>query len=153
MALIYSPSLSSLFMRSLILSSGGGAFSTVFMSGAQPTPAQLEANWNTTYKYPTNCLAAADLNINFSQQEVLISIMNPQTITAFGTGTASWAVMFGNNNWQTSSNFSGNLPYNYFMILPVSISTGNGVIRLNTVDLVSGQPVTITDGGFTARMV
>lgn len=156
MALIYSPSLSSLFMHGLIMPYGNGInnqFSVVFMSGTQPTPAQLIAGWDSTYKFPLNCLAAATLALNWTQTDTLVSILNPQTITAFGTGTTTWAVWFGNNNWLSSASFSNGLPTTNFMILPVSVSTGNGIIRLNTVDLVSGQPVTITDGGFTARMV
>jgi hypothetical protein len=156
MALIYSPSLSALFMQGLIMPYGSGnnnQFSVVFMSGPQPTAAELAANWSTTYKYPSNCLAVAQLSINWTQTDTLVSITNPQTLNAFGTGTAAWAVWFSNNNWLTSASLSGSLPIASFMILPVSISTGNGVIRLNTVDLVSGQPFTIVDGGFTARMV
>jgi hypothetical protein len=123
------------------------------MSGTQPTPDAFIAGWSTTYKYPLNCLAAADLGYNWTQTDVLVGVTNPQTVTAFGTGTATWAVVFNNNNWSSSGSLSGSLPSTGFMLLPVSISTGNGVLRLNTVSLVSGQPVTITDGGFTARMV
>lgn len=153
MALIYSPSLSSLFLSAMILPGGSGSYTTVFMAGPQPTPAAFIADWATTYKYPINCLGVADLAIGFTQQDILIGVTNPQTIVAFGTGTAAWAVMFDNNNWASASALSGGLPSNRFMLFSVSDTIGDGIIRLSSTSFVSGQSVTITDGGFTARMV
>lgn len=156
MALIFSPSLSSLFLGRGFLDTISNAQPTVvFYGGAKPTCEQYYTNFVADYRSDNaNFLALGNLSVGFVQPHTLIGATNnPGNLFPVRSGTATWAVMFFNelsvNNFtsQTSPNSRR------FMIFEVTNPSGTAPVRISTTNLVFGTSFQITDVGFTAQMV
>lgn len=154
MALIFSPSIAGAFLHNAITPVYSSPSITIF-AGAQPTPANLIANWDSTYKYQ-NGLVLATLSgiLAITQPTLLVSLTNLSSYTAVGTGTATWAVLWAATGGSTvAGNSNSTPPSTRFIIIPVSDAVGNGVMRLNTVNLVSGSTFSMSECSFTAQVV
>lgn len=160
--LLFSPSIAKLALGSGIYNLAGwtygGLISTVnavsVFSGTQPTAAALLNTSNNfqIYSSPagTNLLAQFT-SIATSEIGSVLQASNFPTATPINTGVASWAVI-----WDTGS---ANIPigdplpaiYNHqFMVLPVSLTGGNGIVRFNSLNFVSGTPVTMSGFNITS---
>lgn len=157
MALIYSPSLSSLFLsRGILDATSGQSPTVVFYGGAKPTCAEYYANFATSYRVAnSNYLALANPILGFVQPYTLVGMTgNPGNLLPVRSGTVSWGVMF-HNQLSTDGHFTNNaVPVsNRFMIFEVTDPSGTSPVRISTTNLVLGTPFQITDIGFTAQMV
>lgn len=161
MALLYSPSLSKLFLGQGILNGFAGANETTvaIFSGPKPSVADFTTNF-TNYHYVNGSgpfLAITTIiRLRFVQQPgVLIGpYVNPGNIVASNTGTASWGVMAFNDLQQVHYSPPQTAPQsNRFIILDVGDPSSRAPVRLSTANLVQGQIFQVTDVGFTAQMV
>jgi hypothetical protein len=168
MALIYHPNLEILFAGSIMRglantnSSSGGigahSFGISVYSGAVPTPALFITNW-TTYNYANSNFLAHYLSSSWSQpaQGNLLQMFSPPTATPNNTGSAAWAVIWGttalNGVPPTLPQIqSGTIPTTCFMIVNVSDSLGDGVVRFVSTAFTTGTPVTIFDGTIAVNL-
>lgn len=111
-------------------------------SGDQPSANTLISDWNTI----RSLLLITWQSVGYAQSGATspgtgIFVGNSlPSATAQASGTATWGVI-----WATNLNVTpaSSLPTTSFIIVPVSDSAGNGVIKLASTSLVSGSPYTI----------
>lgn len=157
MAIIFYRSIRHVFLHMGIIRSGTGAsssltrstFAITVYSGAQPSAADITSTWTN---YNTTFLAhwqgvvldqpAAGGTIDSLQYLSLYTATGSST--AANSGTASWAIMWPTN--PTQATISGtSLPSTSFIVLPVSLITGSGMVRFNSLTFTSGSSYVIDD--------
>lgn len=138
-------------------------------TGSQPTPADVETNWSTEYYLnDTGNTGTAgnsilcgygDLWVDSSANDVIWDLqftaaganprafpisstlyLNSNTIPQsyyFKNGTANWAIIWFNESLTMSS---ASFPNDNFMIVPVSNTGGNGIVKLDTVTVNNSAP-------------
>lgn len=133
-------------------------------SGSQPTPAQVQTDWSTDYFLNDtgntgttgNSILCGygdlwvDASVNDTQWEVTLdgngaAISNllylgsqiPQSYY-FRDGTANYAIIWFNESLSTTS---ASFPTDNFIVVPVTDITGNGIVKLSTINVVSSAPV------------
>ena len=133
--------------------SPGGTAYTIF-GGAQPTGADVVANWATYYTayllhlyqvaqvYQPGC-ATPDIGI------ALLNYGTPTAETSFNAGTATWAILW-NGSPTPVTMASGTLPSASFMIVPVSDTSGTAPLRLASTTIAAATSYTISDFSLTA---
>ena len=125
--------------------------------GTQPTNAELLATWASTIRstilaqftvtdkftmfnaYNVSQSTVLPPNIGFNDDNSALSV------NASATGTASWALYIAD-----ISPTSVNLTTTPYMILPVSLTTGTGIVRMPSVDLTAGNLCQVTFHLYTA---
>ena len=120
---------------------------TVFQ-GAQPTADQVISSWST---YSANYLihwssivCPAPIGYTTLGGENRTTITTPAAVAAFRSGTANWAILWVNTH--SAATIQGaTLPSINFMILPVSINSGSGCVKLTTLGLTAGTSYQPTD--------
>jgi hypothetical protein len=120
---------------------------TVFQ-GTQPTAPQVIASW-TTYNvnfliHWTPIVAPAPIGYTTLGGENRTTFTTPAAVAAFRSGTASWAIYWPNAYSQANIE-SATLPSNRFIIVPVSINSGAGCVKLTTLGLTAGTSYQPTD--------
>lgn len=126
-------------------------------SGTQPSAAELIANWNANYRLDSgaNRLMHYTSALNTcptwtrSGSTFAITAFGSSTATAIGTGTASFAVFWTQGQSPTLASLSAaTIPaaQGMFLIVPVTTTAGNGVLRFSTLSFATGQPNPIVDG-------
>ena len=148
--MLFSPSIAYVMTGRCLLATfvvGTNSFpsSITIFGGSQPSAATVTANWGA---YRTAFLAHFP-GAAWSQpgQGPLLQLTVPPAAAATLTGTATWAII-----WDSSLSLAtvqGNaLPSTVFAVVPVSLNTGTGVIRLSNTSLVAATSYTIYDGSF-----
>ena len=127
--------------------SGGRSAVTVFQ-GTQPTAAQVIASW-TTYNvnflvHWNNIIAPAPVGYTTLGGENRMTLTTPAAVAAFRSGTASWAIYWP-AAWTQANIQSATIPNIRFIILPVSINSGAGCVKLTTLGLTAGTSYQPTD--------
>lgn len=119
-------------------------------SGVQPSADTIVSNWTS---YNTNFLVHWQ-NIplyNYSPDlsyPVLTNSTLPAAVNATNSGTASWAIVWcGTPATGTGSGQIGNatIPTTGIFVVPVSDVFGNGVIKMSSLTITSGNPYMILD--------
>jgi hypothetical protein len=143
-------------------------------TGAQPTPSEVETNWSTEYYLnDTGNTGTAgnsilcgfgDLWVDSSVNDVVWDLsftssptanyipdsstlyLNSNTIPKsyyFKNGTANWAIIWFNEALTMSS---ASFPNDNFIVVPVTDTSGNGIVKLDTVTInnSSAQLVSMT---------
>lgn len=132
-----------------ILSGMANTVGITAFSGTQPSAAQILANW-TTY--------AAQILVHWSGvtytrplDGVLMTMGTPapSPATATGTGTATWGLIWTTNVMPSDLN-NGTIPSTQFMVVPVSLTLDDGVVRLATTTINTGDSVQLLDTSITA---
>lgn len=125
---------------------------TVF-TGAQPSAANIAANWSS---YNTTYLAHwAGVQYNQPLYDVpgtgvmLTMYSSPPPTVAFGTGGATWGIIW-TTNLPESSIQGAVLPNANFIVGNVSLGSGTGVIRLADLNIVAATSVSLLDSSITA---
>jgi hypothetical protein len=151
MALSFSPSIKQLWMnRGILAGLPAGCGATVY-SGTQPAAADFITNWGTTYNSSQTAFLWHANGITFTLQtgnlQIAITSFPPSTAPT-RNGTAEWCCIW--NNAPTGPNLSaGTIANTRFILAPVSVTGGTGVLRFTSLAFDTGTPLTIIDGGFT----
>lgn len=153
MALIFSPSVKAAYAYQVFgatdLTSFNGANNvriTVY-GGTQPSAAAFFTNFNTTYS-STQAVFLADFGLHTWTRGANSWSMTtfPSAANASRAGVATWAAL-----WMTTSAspVTSSAPTSNFILVPVTSTADNGVIRFTSTSFTSGQSVQIIDGGFS----
>lgn len=155
MALLYYTNTKILLSGALLRTLGNATTSTygpftlgmTIYSGVAPTAASVAASW-ATYNTSTPDYLLTFTNAAWSQPSFgpLLSISTyPTAQTPVNTSTASWAIIWAGvpTPLQLSST---TLPMANFLIVGVSDSIGDGIIRFASTSFVTGSPVSVFDG-------
>jgi len=126
---------------------GLGTHAITVYSGAQPEPAALITNWDTTYR-------SANSNFLGHYQGAVWTVANltdicnltlPAAVNASNSGDAAWAVLWAASN-PTLASMNAAIPTIQFIIVPCSISGGTGVIQFAAVAFSAGVSKAIASG-------
>lgn len=166
MALLFSPSISNMFVFRGILGAvtgitiTGASFTNqptvtlalTIYSGVQPSAATITSSWasyNTSYLFHQPGVNYIQPLINQLPAGGFITRSNnPTAVTATNSGTASWAIVWCNNVLAgTGAGQIGNatIPNANFIVGPVTLGNGNGIITMSNLTVTSGVSTTILD--------
>ena len=159
MALQFFDCINNKFINALYYTIAAGTTNPVVsvtaFSGAQPTAAQVAASWSTySAQYLvhwTSITWQTMPNLNNLVSSQTYSAATPVARAAFRTGTATWGIVWNRTNVTEAAIQGATLPGSTtfgFIVVPVSDSGGNGVIRLTTTSIVSGTSYQPTDLSF-----
>lgn len=147
-----------LILNQGILSNGLSENSAITVySGVQPTAQDVLDNWANFNSSNSNCLAHYN-DLKWSQP--LNELANFISISQFATvsnrpnaGTGEWCIVWGAN--PTFANISNSvIPVTSFILGPISILSGNGLIRFNTdLSFTTGTFKAIVDGVISVSSV
>lgn len=117
-------------------------------SGPIPYPSDIINNWALYNSSASLCLGhfpSVSL-INPGGNTTIVLQSAPQMITPLRNGIASWAIM-----WVGSINLTQTTLSNYnFIIVDVSNSNENGIVRLVNTTLNTSTPITISNISLSA---
>ena len=135
----------------------------LLMQGVQPTAEVVYNNWSTYNGASTNCLSAIDYNHLGDPTVVYNPAPNynlaihgaayypmacvavpPVGIACKQTGTCTWAIVTREDYYDLATRSS---PPASLAVVPVSDSTGTGIVRLSTTSLVQGNTFNMADFG------
>lgn len=119
-------------------------------SGAQPTAAAVAAAW-ASYN-STNAAFLAHFPGAFWTQPSygpLVQLTVPAAVNASNSGTAAWAIVW-QNSYSLAQMGTGTIPNSVFAVVPVSLNTGTGVIRMTNLTVTAATSTAIYDGSFGA---
>ncbi len=126
-------------------SASSGRFGVTVYAGAQPAATTISSSWTS---YNSNFLLHID-NVVISAPSIAsvspqLTLSSSASATAFNTGTASWAILWP--TFPTQATIQGSsLPSTRFLVVPVSSSTGTGVVRFTSTSIVSGNSYSVTN--------
>lgn len=123
-------------------------------SGVQPTAQTVEASWTSYNSSNSICLAhynsSAAPSYSYNSGTLTYYFTNTSntiTATALNSGTATWAIIWMTDNADislTSIPASGK-----FVVVPVTNTSGVGVIRYTNTTATQGSAFVPYDGGIT----
>lgn len=136
------------------ISISDGLRKILIYSGTQPTVSNFETDWSSNYYYDystgnygsqllcmygNKSVDSSDLALSYNA--TLGTVYNSDTSYTkdyFQDGTASWAVMMREGS-RFSSIRQNTISLEY-VIVPVTISSGDGIIKLPTLSITSSVP-------------
>jgi hypothetical protein len=122
-------------------------------SGTIPTPAAIAASWATYNSSSPNYLAHFTNATWFqpSQGSLLQITGFPTPVTPVNNGTASWAIIWAGQ--PSPAQLSGTtLPFASFLVVSVSDTVGDGVIRFASTTFTTGSTVSVEDGSIGVNL-
>lgn len=149
------------FLRALGDTMFTSTASITIYAGSQPTATTIATNWNSYKSSNADCLAHFVVGPNWAYNAGTLTwynTNNTSTTLTFNTGTATWAILWNGSSalgftdgQVTSVELSGSTLPNSgaFEVVPVSNSTGTGVIRMVDVNIVPGTTATMTSSGMS----
>lgn len=153
--MIYSSSIRNLFIGRGILNNISAPHAISIYQGTQPTAAAITAAW-ANYNSPAGGLLVHYVGATWTQPNanaangiyMQLSTL-PAAATPLDTGTATWAIMWASNVSQATV-LGATLPNISFIVVPVSNTVTNGVIRFTSTAISTGVAVAIVDGSIAA---
>jgi hypothetical protein len=135
------------------LSRTGRTTSVTIYSGAQPTAQTIESNWINYNQDSLSCLAHYSTGPTWLYNEgtktyYFTNTSNTVTTNALRSGTASWAIIWMATGVAITSTVEPPA-LGKFIVVPVTNTTGIGVIRYTTITTTQGQAFVPYDGGLT----
>jgi hypothetical protein len=130
----------------------GNQTSITIYSGVQPTAQVIEVDWTSYNQSSSACLAHYSAGPTWLWNQGTLTYYftntdNALTTNALNSGTAAWAIIWNgtavNINTEVLPNFGR------FIVVPVSLNTGTGVIRYTNLTATATQPLIPYDGGLT----
>lgn len=120
---------------------------TVF-PGVQPSAASIISSWSTySAQYLAHfTYASAGWTVYNQDTEGTAYLATTQspTTTAYRTGTATWGIIWTNQNGPSEATVQGaSLPGTSFIVAPVGDFTSNDVIRLQSTSIVATTTATL----------
>lgn len=158
--LLFSPSLAGLLAGRGVLvpmgmtsnASSNVTVSLTVYSGTQSSAADIASNWvnyNSTYLFHVPGVVYKLSNPTSNTLCGLVTNANyPSSDTAVNTGTAAWCIVWCSNVASgTGSGQIGNatIPNSQFIVGPVTLYSGNGIVRLSDLSVTSGLSYTFLD--------
>lgn len=158
--LLFSPSLAGLLVGRGILvpmgmttnASSNVTVSLTVYSGSQPSAATISNTWtdyNLTYLFHMRGvqykLSSPSSNTNCG---LLTNDNNPTSEAALNSGTAAWCIIWcsdvvsGTNPGELSDT---TIPNSQFIVGPVTLYSGNGIVRLSNLSIVGSSQYTLVD--------
>lgn len=147
----FHPNIGKLILNQGILSNGFKTDCAITVySGAQPTAQDIITNWANYKSSNASCLAHY---VNTQWTHPLNETANFINISQFptasdnpNTGTGAWCIL-----WATNPTFAAiggaTIPSTDFIVGPISILSGNGILRFNTnLDFTASTFKSIIDG-------
>lgn len=130
--------------------------SITIYAGTQPASSTLISSWSSYNSSSSNLLwhvqgSASSLQFSLLNNVTMYASTLPTSTNPVRNGTASWAVVWATNIAYSAMGIS-TIPSTYFMIVPVSLTTGNGVCRLQSTTLSTATATTISDFNFTVNL-
>lgn len=146
----FHPNIRNLMVGRGLLSGFSSPCAISVYSGAQPTSAEITANWSTYASGTANFLAHF-VGGAWTQPAggILLQLTVPPASTALQTGTGTWCILWSTNVSAAAVALT-TLPSTAFIVGPVSVGIGPGVVRFNNPALVVSTSVTILDGSIGA---
>ena len=149
MALIFSPSVRSAYAFQQFGNEFNLGTSTkiAIYSGPQPSGAEFYTNFSAKYHMTGTNFLAELVGSQWIRSNNSWSIITfPAPVNSRLDGQATFAVLFPSS--QSLAN--GGLPSNAnYVIVPVSDTSGDGVIRFTSTNFTTSTSVSIVDGGFS----
>ena len=150
MALIFSPSVRSAFAFHVLGYEPNALFKNqtkiLFYSGVQPTVSTFVTNFNAAYQDNGSACLGQATTIGWTRNQNSWAITTfPGPITPRLNGTVTFAAIFTNSQ-STSGAISS---ASQFMLVPVTDTASNGVIRFTSTTFSTSTPMSIIDGGFS----
>jgi len=149
MALIFSPSVRSTYAFQQFGNEFnlGTATKIAIYSGPQPTSSEFLANFGTKYHTAGANMLAEMLASQWIRGNNSWSIITfPAAVNPRLDGQATFAVLFPQGQALTNGSLGTN---SLFVIVPVSDTSGDGVIRFTSTNFTTSTAVSIVDGGFS----
>jgi hypothetical protein len=120
-----------------------------FWGGAQPTAADFAANYMATYDASMllHLNTFSWVQANGDVTDIGTAIANsgvPATQTPYNSGTITWAVLWPVNAL-TPIGIDMPLSYPRYAILPVSNTSGTGIVRFVNTTVATSTPATLAD--------
>jgi hypothetical protein len=158
MALIFSTSITKLMTTSgisSILSPSNDNTAITVYSGTQPAAADIITNWASYTSSNANCLAHFNGCIWQTQPvgSSLAQVATYPTSTPAYSGIATWAILWCNMDVNASQLSGSVIPTSLFFVVPVSDTTGTGIIRFESTTFVAGTPVSVLDASILTNFV
>lgn len=121
-------------------------------SGTQPTAATIASNFVPYRSVSTDFLIHFP-SVGWTQPlngPALAITTFPGLTAASHTGTGSWAIIWSGASVPLAS-MNGAIPNSLFLVVPVSILTGTGVVKFDpSLDFVAATTYNISQGAITA---
>jgi len=130
----------------------GKSTSVTIYSGSQPTAQAIESNWTSYNQASAACLAHYSTGPSWLWNEGTLTYYftntsNTVTTNALKSGTAAWAIIW--NATAVNINVEDLPNSGRFIVVPVSLNDGTGIIRYTNLTTTLGQPFAPYDGGLT----
>ena len=126
--------------------------SITIYSGSQPTAQVIEADW-TSYNQSANiCLAHYSSGPDWLWNDLtrtyyFTNTSNTITTNALRSGTAAWAIIWDGNSVNINTEILPNA--GRFIVVPLSLTNSNGIIRYTNLTTTSGQAFLPYDAGLS----
>lgn len=149
MTLLYSNSIRNL-MTNRGMAQGFSSPSVTIYSGVQPAASVVTSSWGSYNNTNSNLLWHAQSGLTLSVATSGLSIYGsalPSTIPV-RNGTASWGIIWSGSVAYSAMGTSS-IPNSSFIVVPVTDTSGNGVIRLQSTTLSTATTATIINLGFS----
>jgi len=154
MPLTYHPNIRKLFMGRAVLAAFSSPMAISVYTNSQPTALHVTNNW-TSYTRATSL----DFLVHYQggtwtqpNSDILLQLFTiPPGVIPTRSGTATWAILW-NTNVTGAAVDGATLPTPNFLVVPVSDSIGQGVIRFADPILSTAAVATILDGSMGAYL-
>lgn len=152
MSLLYHPNIRNLFVNRGIVPSFSSPSVTLY-SGAQPTSSAIISSWSSYNNTNSNLLwhGQSGLTLAVTNGVTVYGSAFPAATNPVRNGTAAWGIVWS-SSLAYSSMGTSTIPNTFFVVAPVSSTTGNGVIKLNSTTLSTATAITIANFGFTVTL-
>ncbi len=166
MALIFSSSIANSFIFRGVMGGISGVATTgtyinayptpsiavTIYSGAQPSCSAITGGWtnyNSNYLFHQPGITVSMPNPTIPGTGAFLTRSNiPTPVTALNSGTAAWCIIWCSNvaDGTSSGQIRGStLPNPNFIVGPVTLGSGNGVVTLQNLTITTGTSATIAD--------
>lgn len=122
-------------------------------SGTQPSASAILQNWtwhrqasSASESQRTHLATYTDCGWTINGPSITMTKF-PNSVIPNRNGTASWAILWAT---EMGNNMTSNTAPGYpFIVVPVTTTAGDGVIRFTSLDFTTTSPVIMIDAGLT----
>jgi hypothetical protein len=130
----------------------GKQTSITIYSGVQPTAQVIEADWTSYNQISATCLAHYSAGPTWlwndqTRTYYFTNTDNAITTNALKSGTAAWAIIWNGNSVNINTEVLPNS--GRFIVVPLSLTDSNGIIRYTSLTTTSGQAFLPYDAGLS----
>jgi hypothetical protein len=129
-----------------------GTHALTVYSGAQPEPADVIVNWDTTYRSAnTNFLGHYQGAIWTAADGTDICNLStiPAAVNASNSGNAAWAILWAGINPALAA-MNAAIPGIAFIVVPCSVTGGTGVLQFASIAFTAAASKAIASGQILA---